>query len=438
MYNNNIDLRTYEELVNYSKFEMEMVPSEIRDLFSSFEQSYAYRKSGTEEIIPGCAYFVTGSSRWEVNDSDSDIDIVIVGSERYRLYDFLRDHPDRCTANSFSTEYSVKLELPSGKKVDVIWCPDAQRFMQWLYATWKIDVDIKEYGYVIDEFDISIKSQRVTLFERYKCQMTKDSLTSFGKVIDTYGPGWKECTKEYLEMQIDVTSEPKPIKLESGKKHIVKVIGDNNAIDLLNTIEYDIKKWHDSIKLIFEKESFGKTKSLKIKWDPVLGPIYKEMQKAQIKIKDVAQMFEEDKPGYLKHYINMDEYKHIVTSDRSCPVCDAIENKQQKKEDIMSDTVKVEVVEKLEEAKIIVPVPGISVKEVDITVDNEDNVVYINIKNPEDLDKDVTDLYELEDNVSVKLNKKYQVDLAKINLENGLLTIIVPVNAGRVKKLKIG
>lgn len=117
---------------------------------------------------------------------------------------------------------------------------------------------------------------------------------------------------------------------------------------------------------------------------------------------------------------------------------EVIELLNKTKELDMSHNLEVEVVEKLDSAKLIAAVPGVGEENIDITVDNEDNIIYISVEADEQVDEDVKDTFDLAKEARVTLNKKYDVNTAKVALANGILTISVATNKGRIKKIKVG
>lgn len=365
------------------KLEMNRIPKVIADIFKPLRQRQIMSPD-TDELIPGCFYFQTGSSRWDTDEKDSDIDIVVLPYWAYDInawklpngnigpntitYNFFRDHPDRCyDEDHFSSKFSIKIKLSNGKKVDAIVVNSIDKFLEWYYATRNLDFKIEKDGYEFDGLDLDYKTDRVSYFEVFRNEYSFKRLERFLKFDpsnltipdfqDDLVPFYDKISEEYLEedCRIDNTGNLKG--------------AENNMNDDLIT-KLDI---------------------------------------------------------------------NVIMSDLHMYIRKEIEllNKIKQKETEMSE-IEVEVIQKLDCAKLIAAVPGVSDDSIEVTVDNEDNIIFISVNASEVIDEDVKKLFELSREASVNLNKKYDVNTAKIELSNGILTITVPTNKGRIKKIKVG
>jgi HSP20 family molecular chaperone IbpA len=262
------------------------------------------------------------------------------------LYNYFCNHPDRCDDYNYSTDFSIKIKLKNGRKVDILTMFSTSSFLEWYYATLETSNALATNASpIIGNQDLSIKKQRVAYFEKKRSDFRE---------LRCYG-------NEYSFLL-----EPR----------------------FLPPFNYSL-------------------------------------------ITDLKEMFD---PYILKSHITPEEYgKYYEQIDYTANGnIEKIIN--QKKETEMSE-LKVEVVNTIEESKLIVATPGVKESNINIRIDNEDNIIYVNITENKDLDKDVLKIFEFGKSCSQKLDKKYDVDNTSWEIADGILVITVPVSSTRIKSI---
>ena len=408
----------YLNIASKFKVEMNRIPEGIANVFKPLRLNQVKVERAQTEILPGCLYFQTGSSRWDIDEKDSDIDIVVLpywisGIDAWHnsktgapgpntiAYEFFRDHPDRCDDDRYSSSKSVKLLLTNGKKVDAIVVHSVDMFLEWYYATRQMDRMIDNKGYQFDGLNMEEKSDRVNYFEIYRNEFNNSRMEKF----------WNETG--YYDHLPEFMDDLAPMVVSGGIYSYGTVDIEEDKFDQLEN------------SLVDTIDKFLGCKIAEVK---------EELQKA-VQV-EVQKMFEEHKID-IKEL--MDEGKPKSTDWALEDAADeVIELLNKTKELDMSHNLEVEVVEKLDSAKLIAAVPGVGEENIDITVDNEDNIIYISVEADEQVDEDVKDTFDLAKEARVTLNKKYDVNTAKVALANGILTISVATNKGRIKKIKVG
>lgn len=324
--------------------EMNIIPEVIHDLLRPIDKEYK------------C--FATGSMRFGIHNTDSDIDIVLYVPEEssFKTYNFLRDHPNRIDHGSFSSKFSIKIELENKQKVDIIYCMYESDFIDWYYATLETHYDI-----VNTTKNYSNKPKRVKQFEMYK----------------------EKC---------DI--------LRRSRKH---ELGERFLWFCNNSIK--------------DRSSYT---------------IIKDRLLSAVK---VCKMNNDDFLNKLSEEYTYFTYPAGLTTLAGDP----LKTTEQQKETEMSDSkLAVEVIEKLDSAKIIAATPGVTNDAIEVTIDNEDNIIYIDVSDPKDMDEDIKNTIDFKKSTKVTLDKKYDVNSAKVKLENGLLTITVNTNKDRIRKVQVG
>lgn len=99
--------------------------------------------------------------------------------------------------------------------------------------------------------------------------------------------------------------------------------------------------------------------------------------------------------------------------------------------------LQVSQIESLEKVKVVSPIAGLSKADVKVKSDSTTNELFITTSTPKNMDKDVAKKFTFDKTATVALDDKYDVTAAKVSVNNGILLIIVPVRADRIKTIEI-
>jgi HSP20 family molecular chaperone IbpA len=103
-------------------------------------------------------------------------------------------------------------------------------------------------------------------------------------------------------------------------------------------------------------------------------------------------------------------------------------------------SIKISPVKSIDCVLYFVPAIGCDKEDIEVKSDcdgNDINAVYIKTKRPEHFSDKSYDLIEFEQEIRIDVDKMYDVENLEGRVKGGLLTIKIPSNSNRIKKIDV-